>query len=115
MDGMNCNEMVDFFRQATSSINLTVKNLAQLDSLDSQFHFHCLQLLIPSLASLFKHVGSHQVGHLLIDGPVLNHCRYIFTNLVELAMGTGPVYVGRYVCMCVCASVHMYVCVCVCM
>ncbi len=91
----HCEEMVDFFRQATSGINLTAKNIANMDSLDSQFHFYCLQLLIPSLGILFKHVGIYKVGHLLIDGPIQNHCRYIFTNLVEMAMSTGPVYVGR--------------------
>lgn len=91
----NCSEIVDFFRQATSGINLTAKNIARMDTLDSQFHFYCLQVLIPSLTALFKHVGMLRVGHLLIDGPVQNHCRYIFSNLVEMAMGTGPVYVGR--------------------
>ena len=91
----NCKEIVDFFREATSAVNLTAKNIAKMDSLDSQFHFYCLQVLIPSLTSLFRHVGLLKVGKLLIDGPVQNHCRYIFTNLVEMAMGTGPVYVGR--------------------
>ena len=95
--GDNCSEMVDFFRQATSSINLTSKNIAQLNKLDSQFHFYCLHLLIPSLTALFKHVGHLGVGHLLVDGQIQSHCRYIFTNLVEMAMGTGPVYVGRSV------------------
>ncbi len=87
--------MVDFFRQATSGINLTTKNIAKMDSLDSQFHFYCLQLLIPALSELFQHAGFMKVGHLLIEGPIQNHCRYIFTSLVEMAVGTGPVYVGR--------------------
>lgn len=91
----NCQEIVDFFRQATSGINLTAKNIAKLDALDSQFHFYCLQLLIPSLTVLFKHTGLSKVGDMLINGHVEDHCRLIFQNLVEMAVGTGPVYVGR--------------------
>lgn len=88
--------MVDFFRQATTGINLTSKNISKLDPLDSQFHFYCLHLLIPSLTSLFKQVGYNEVGNVLVQGPIQNHCHYIFINLVEMAVGTGPVYVGRY-------------------
>lgn len=91
----SCCGIVDFFREATTGINLTAKNLHRMDTLDSQFHFYCLQVLIPSLTCLFRQVGLRKVGHLLIDGPVQNHCRYIFSNLVDMAMGTGPVYVGR--------------------
>ena len=89
-------EMANFFRQATSSIVLTTKNINKLDKCDAQFTFYCLQLLIPSLTTLFQHVGLHKVGDLLIDGSIRGQCRYIFQNLVDLAVGTGPVYVGRY-------------------
>ncbi len=93
---MECPEVVDFFRQAVSGMHLTTKNLTRPDKLDSQFHFYCLHLLIPALGSLFGHIGRHGNGGLLITGPVQTHCRYIFQNLVEMAVGTGPVYVGRY-------------------
>ena len=89
--------MADFFRLATSGIGLTVKNIAKMSALDSQFHFYCLHILIPSLTALFKHVGYLKVGHLLISGPIKEHCDYILTNLIEMATSTGPVYVGRSV------------------
>ena len=91
----SCTEMVDFFRQATTGIGLTVKNIAKMNPLDSQFHFYCLHLLIPSLTALFKHVGYLKVGHLLINGPIQEHCHYILTHLIKMATNTGPVYVGR--------------------
>ena len=90
-----CPEMVDFFRQAVSGIHLTTKNLSKLDKLDAQFHFYCLHLLTPTLGALFDHLGLHGSGRLLIAGPVQTHCRYIFQNLVEMAVSSGPVYVGR--------------------
>ncbi len=77
-------------------MHLTTKNLARPDKIDAQFHFYCLHLLIPALGSLFGHIGHHGNGGLLITGPVQTHCRYIFQNLVEMAVSTGPVYVGRY-------------------
>lgn len=92
-----CGEIANFFRQATSGIVLTTKNINKLDKCDVQFTFYCLQLLIPSLTSLFRHIGLHHVGDLLIGGSIKGQCRYIFQNLVELAMGTSPIYVGRYV------------------
>lgn len=94
----DCNEMANFFRQATSSVMLTSKSINNLDKCDAQFTFYCMQLLVPSLTSLFQHVGLHKVGDLLLEGSIKVQCRYIFQNLVEMAMGTGPVYVGRYVC-----------------
>ena len=90
-----CNEMTNFFRQATTGITLTAKSINKLDKCDAQFTFYCLQLLVPSLTALFKHVGLHRVGEMLIHGSIKEQCRLIFQNLVEMAMGTGPVYVGR--------------------
>ena len=87
--------MVDFFRQASSGMQLTAKNINKLDKLDARFHFYCVNLLIPSLTCLFKHVGANNTGQCLIDGPIQAHCRYIFQNLVEMAAGNEPVFVGR--------------------
>ena len=92
-----CDEMTTFFREATTSIALTAKSINKLDKCDAQFTFYCLQLLVPSLTALFRHVGLHKVGSRLIHGSIKTQCRYIFQNLVEMAMGTGPVYVGRWV------------------
>ena len=92
-----CGEMANFFRQATSGIILTTRSIKNLDKCDAQFTFYCLQLLIPSLTSLFRHVGLHRVGHLVIRASIEYQCRCIFQNLVEMAMGSGPVYVGRWV------------------
>ena len=95
---MGCihSDMVDFFLQATFSVKLTADNIAQMDALDSQFHFYCLQLLMPALAVLFKHVGIFRVGKILISsGAIQTHCKDIFKHLVAMATGTGPVYVGR--------------------
>lgn len=92
-----CNKMTNFFLQATTGITLTAKSINKLDKCDAQFTFYCLQLLIPSLTALFRHVGLHRVGEMLIHGPIKAQCRYIFQNLVDMAMGTGPVYVGRWV------------------
>ena len=89
--------MANFFRHATSGIILTTKSINKLDKCDAQFTFYCVQLLVPSLTSLFQHVGLHRVGDLLLEGSIKAQCRYIFQNLVEMAVGTGPVYVGRYV------------------
>ena len=90
-----CSEMANFFRQATSGITLASKSINKLDKCDAQFTFYCLQLLVPSLTALFRHVGLHKVGERLIHGSIKGQCRYIFQNLVDMAMGTGPVYVGR--------------------
>ncbi len=91
-----CKHLVDFFRQTSSAISLTSKNICKMTSVDSQFHFYCLNILIPSITILFKQVGQHEVGHVLLQGSVIqNHCHYIFINLVEIAVGSSPVYVGR--------------------
>lgn len=92
-----CPEAISFFRKAVSAIHLTAKNIANLNKLDAQLHFYCLHLLIPALNELFAHLGRHGNGGLLIKGGVQTHCRYIFQNLVEMAMSSGPVYVGRWV------------------
>ena len=101
-----CPEVIDFFRQAASVVQLTANNLTKLAKLDAHFHFYCLHLLIPTLAELFNHTGRHGNGGILIIGPILKHCGHIFQNLVKMAVSHGPVYVGRYVlmscdCMCV--------------
>lgn len=48
---------------------------------------------------------------MLVEGSIKDQCRYIFQNLVEMAVGTGPVYVGRYAC--VCTKSCGFPCVCV--
>ena len=97
-----CNKMTNFFRQATTGITLATESVNKLDKCDAQFTFYCLQLLVPSLTALFRHVGLHRVGEMLIHGSIKGQCRYIFQNLVDMAMGTGPVYVGRWVWLLLC-------------
>lgn len=92
-----CQEVVDFFRQSSSVVELTANNLTRLHKMDAHLHFYCLHFLIPTLAYLFDHVGRHGNGGLLITGHILTHCGKIFQNLVKMAINNNPVYVGRYV------------------
>ena len=61
-----CEEVLEFFRQASSGIHLTAKNIAKPDHVDTQFQFYCLNLLIPTLTALFSHVGLHSAGKSII-------------------------------------------------
>ena len=90
-----CHNVVVFFKQALETIKSAKLDMTQQRELkNSHLQSYCLSLLIPTLTVLFNHVGFRDVSRLLMQGPVLNHCRDIFQCLILMATGVTPVFVG---------------------
>lgn len=95
----HCPNIITFFKQAHKTVESTKSEMLRHNQLKKNSHLqsYTLSLLIPALTVLFRHIGFHDMSRLLIQGTVLAHCRVIFQNLVEMATGVTPVFVGTYV------------------
>ena len=90
-----CPDILTFFRQALETVAAAKREMSQKKQLkNSHVQSYTLSLLIPALTVLFNHVGYRDTSRLLIQGQVLVHCRLIFQNLVEMATGVTPIFVG---------------------
>ena len=93
-----CPGIVTFFQQAVETIRSTRNEMSRQRELkNTHLVSYGLSLLIPSLTTLFNHIGFHDTSRLLIQRTVLTCCRITFQSLIEMATGVTPVYVGTYV------------------
>ena len=90
-----CPDIITFFKQALETVTTAKREMSQRKKLKNcHIQSYTLTLLIPALTTLFNHVGYRDTSRLLIEGQVLVHCRLIFQNLVEMATGSTPIFVG---------------------
>lgn len=61
--------MIEFFHQASSGVHNTAVRIAKPDKLEVhvQFQFYCVNVLIPVLTKLFRHLGTHCAGRTVIS------------------------------------------------